>query len=149
MIEKAFNAVKDQSGPCGIACGTCVLGTGKIAKSAKQTNDYINNYGVKEWAPEVPGGAELKWDEVNKALEWVSKYAFCVGCEKNGGRPDCPIRNCANEKGFKLCNDCDALGLCDNFEWLNEFGENLKTQLEANKGMSKKEWIVEAIKDIN
>ena len=41
MQEEAFNIVKDQAGPCGITCGTCVLGNGTIAETAGKTKSYI------------------------------------------------------------------------------------------------------------
>jgi len=98
MQEKAYEAVKTQAGSCGITRGSCVLGNGTIAETAGKTKAYIQGYGIKEWAPMVPGGGELNWEETEKVLEWMNKYSYCPGCEKGGGPPDCSIRTCANEK---------------------------------------------------
>jgi hypothetical protein len=137
MQEEAFNTVKDQAGPCGITCGTCVLGNGTIAETAGKTKGYIAGYGIKEWAPLVPGGAEIDWAETEKALEWMTKYAGCQGCEKGGGPPSCAIRPCANEKGIQLCSQCSELDGCRKFDWLGDYAATLKETLNENKGKTK------------
>ena len=148
MQEEAFNTVKDQAGPCGITCGTCVLGNGTIAETAAKTKSYIAGYGIKEWAPLVPGGAEIDWTETEKTLEWMTKYAGCQGCEKGGGPPDCTIRSCANEKGIQLCSRCSELDGCKKFDWLGDYATALKQTLKENKGKTKEEYIAEALKSL-
>ena len=46
--------VKNQVGPCGITCGSCDLGNGTAAETAKKTIELINSIGIKEWAPVTP-----------------------------------------------------------------------------------------------
>ncbi|MEE9509476.1 MAG: DUF3795 domain-containing protein [Candidatus Bathyarchaeia archaeon] len=141
MKEEAYNNVKDQAGPCGITCGTCVLGNGTIAETAEKTKEHITGYGIKEWAPMVPGGKDINWIETEKTMDWMSQYATCAGCEKGGGPPDCGIRSCATEKGFQLCNECSELADCNKFDWLQDYAKTLKTNLNESKGLSKKEYI--------
>ena len=69
-MELPFD-VKNQIGPCGIVCRTCFLGNGSVANSAKKTLDYINTMGIKEWAPLVPEGLDLNWNETEKTLNWM------------------------------------------------------------------------------
>jgi hypothetical protein len=142
-MESPFN-VKDQVGPCGITCGTCFLGNGSVAKSAKTTFDYINMIGIKEWAPMVLGGSDLDWEDTEKALNWMTNYAFCEGCEKGGGPPNCAIRICAKSKEFELCNECDELGNCTKFDWLGEGAASLKQNLKENKGKTKQDFVKQA-----
>ena len=144
-MESPFD-VTNQIGPCGIACKTCFLGDGSIAKSAKQTIDYINMIGIKEWAPLVPKGADLNWDDTEKTLNWMTKYAYCAGCEKGGGPPHCAIRICAKDKAYELCNACNELDDCTKYDWLGEHGTTLKQQLKANIGKSKQELLKPAPK---
>lgn len=73
-MESPFE-VTNQVGPCGLTCGTCFLGIGSVANSAKTTLDYINVIGIKEWAPLVPEGAALDWEDTEKMLNWMTKYA--------------------------------------------------------------------------
>ncbi len=137
--------VKDQVAPCGITCGTCDLGNGTVAETAKRTIELINSIGIKEWAPATPGGAELDWEATEKTLGWMTKYAHCAGCEMGGGPPDCAIRTCANEKGYGLCNECDELDGCTKFDWLGDYSKVLKENLEGYRGMSKEEILAEAL----
>lgn len=148
MKEEAFNIVKDQAGPCGITCGTCVLGNGTIAETAGKTKSYIAGYGIKEWAPLVPGGAEINWAETEKTLMWMTKYANCQGCEKGGGPPDCTIRLCANEKSIQLCSQCGELDGCNKFDWLGDYATGLKQTLRDNKSKTKEEYIADALKGL-
>ncbi|MBN2334509.1 DUF3795 domain-containing protein [Candidatus Bathyarchaeota archaeon] len=145
MQEKAYEAVKDQAGPCGITCGSCVLGNGTIAETAGKAKTYIQGYGIKEWAPMVPGGAELNWEETEKALDWMSKNSYCPGCEKGGGPPDCSIRACANEKSIELCSQCDELEGCGKYDWLGGHAAVLKQTLKENKGKTKEQFIADAL----
>lgn len=144
-MESPFD-VENQVGPCGITCGTCLLGNGSVASSVKTTLDYIKMFGIKEWAPLVPEGGNLNWEETERTLNWMIKYAYCAGCEEGGGPPDCAIRLCAYEKGYDLCNTCSELDECSRFSWLGESGDKLKQFLKDNTGKSKKEIVKQAQK---
>jgi len=141
MKEEDFNKVKDQAGPCGIACGTCVLGNGTIAEMAEKTKEHITGYGIKEWAPATPGGGDLNWAETERTLDWMVQNANCAGCERGGGPPDCTIRTCAGDKGIELCSQCGGLDDCSKFDWLQDYGKTLKVVLRDNRGLSKEEYV--------
>jgi len=144
MLKEAFEGVKDQMGPCGITCATCSLGNGTVAETAQKLQEYLKMYGVPSWAPAVPGGADVDFDRLDKALNWVLTYTRCLGCEQGGGPPDCAIRTCSREKGYELCSECPDLEGCDKFDWLGD-PKSLKDRLRRSKGKSKKEIIEEAI----
>jgi hypothetical protein len=139
-MELPFD-VKDQVGPCGITCGTCFLGDGSVANTAKKTLEYISMSGIKEWAPLVPEGEGLDWVGTEKVLSWMTKYAFCSGCENGGGPPDCAIRNCANQKGYQLCNECSELTSCTKFSWLGESSDKIKQVLLDNPDKNKSDFV--------
>ena len=98
MMKSPPLYVKNQVAPCGITCGTCELGNGTAAETAKRIIELINSVGIKDWSPSVPGGSDLNWEATEKTLGWMTKYAYCAGCERGGGPPNCAIRMCANEK---------------------------------------------------
>lgn len=148
MKEEAYNRVKDQAGPCGIVCGSCVLGNGTIAETAAKTKGYITGYGIKEWAPMVPGGAEINWADTEKTLDWMTKYSDCQGCEKGGGPPQCAIRLCAKEKAVQMCSQCEELDGCSRFDWLGDYAATLKQTLSRNKSKTKEEYIADALKSL-
>jgi len=131
-----------QVGPCGIVCISCPLGSGTIAETADRTKVYIKDCRIPEWAPMVSEeGGKIDWSQVDKGLEWMTKYAICAGCEGGGGPPDCTIRICAREKGHELCSSCGELESCTKFDWLKENGDKLRETLKKSRGMSKKEYI--------
>ena len=127
--------VKEQAGPCGITCGTCFLGNGTMSEYAKKTAEFIDMSGVKEWASAVPEGSELDWQATLRTLSWLTRYAFCQGCEQGGGPPDCVIRSCAHEKGFELCSQCGELDGCERFNWLGS-PDNMKQTLSKYRTKS-------------
>lgn len=121
------------------------MGSGSVARSAKATIDYIKMSGIKEWAPMVPEGADLNWGEAEKVLGWMTKYAFCAGCEEGGGPPDCAIRSCARLKKIELCNVCEDLEECNKFNWLGD-SSGLKKRLKEIMGKTKNDVAEETIK---
>lgn len=144
MLKEAFEIVKSQIGPCGITCATCDLGNGTVAETAQKLREYLKMYGVQSWAPTVPGGTDLDFSGLEKALNWVQTYTRCLGCEQGGGPPDCTIRTCSREKGYELCSECTDLEGCEKFSWLGD-PEPLKERLRRSKGKTKQEIIEEAI----
>lgn len=145
MLEEAFERVKDQMGPCGIVCATCDLGNGTVAGTARKLKRYLSSYGVATWALHVPGGTDVKFDDLDEALEWVGTYTMCFGCEKDGGPPDCAIRICSRERGYEACSECPDLEGCDRFDWLGDYAHRLKEKLGKSRGRSKREIIEEEI----
>ena len=93
----------------------------------------------------MPEGADLNWGEVEKALGWMTKYAYCAGCEEGGSTPDCTIRSCAKEKKHELCNSCGDLEECNKFNWLGD-SSGLKKRLKENVGKTKKVLAEETIR---
>ena len=77
MLKEAFEVVRDQMGPCGISCGLCNLGNGTIAGTAMKLKESLKFYAVPTWAPAVPGGSELNFDHLNRALDWISSNVVC------------------------------------------------------------------------
>ncbi len=140
-MNEESKKIGTQIGPCGIVCISCPLGSGAIAETAGRTREFIKDCQIPEWAPMVSeDGGKIDWSQVDKGLEWMTKYAICAGCESGGGPPDCTIRICARDKGIELCSSCSELASCANFDWLKENGEKLKETLKKSKGMSKEEY---------
>ena len=141
VMDKPKKSMNTQMGPCGIICQGCDLGSGSVAETAIKLKDYIQSVGVPQWAPALPGGADIDFKRFNKNLEWLSVNTRCVGCEQGGGPPDCAVRLCSRERGHTLCSDCQDLDLCDKYEWLGETGNQLKKVLARSKGKTKEEII--------
>jgi hypothetical protein len=42
--------------------------------------------------------------------------ARCSGCLEGGGPPNCGIRDCSQDKGYRTCAECDRLEACGLFD---------------------------------
>lgn len=140
-MKEVSRDISNQSGPCGIICSACPLGSGAAAESANRTKQFIRDYKIPEWSPYIPDGKGIDWSMIDLGLDWMTKYAVCAGCKNAGGPPDCAIRICANERGYELCSSCDDLDSCIKFEWLKDHGSQMKMTLKEFKGKSAEEYI--------
>ena len=132
-MTEPSNPTQDQFGPCGILCSTCPLGSGAVADSAASTRKHITDCQIPSWSPFMPGGEAIDWAAVDRALDWMTTYARCAGCRGGGGPPDCAIRLCARERGYELCSSCSDLEGCTKFDWLGEYGKEVKKKLKESR----------------
>ncbi|MDP4093999.1 MAG: DUF3795 domain-containing protein [Bacillota bacterium] len=69
-------------------------------------------------------------DKIRVSENWERLFGFriqpdeveCVGCPNKGKLADanCPVRPCANEKGYDSCSRCDSY-ICDKLKTRTEF----------------------------
>ena len=129
MLPEMYAVVKDQVAPCGLKCGECGLGNGTVAENALNLKRDLEQYGVSQWAPLVPGGKDVDFVLLGKNLTWIGEMIGCPGCLRGGGNPECPIRLCSKERGMTSCGQCTDLKECRKFDWLGDHGKNLKDQM--------------------
>jgi len=84
---------------CGLYCGLCAERT-RIPKHAAALQAAMAEEGWPYWGPTMPDFVEF-WRFLQNLTE-----GGCPGCRADGGYPQCPIRACARERGFDLCNLC-------------------------------------------
>jgi transcription elongation factor Elf1 len=102
----------DQYGICGVYCGQCPYGNGRVRMMAgelKRLVDTVRYNWVKEMVK------SFDFDEFRKGLEWFSD-SQCPMCLNGGGAP-CENRKCASKKSLKSCLLCDAYLTCKNTEY--------------------------------
>lgn len=100
---------------CGLDCATC------DARIATITND--NDLRIKT--------AENWSTQFNAPI--TAEMINCVGCREEGVHfahcHECEIRNCAKDKVFETCGDCDELDSCPKIanilQYVPEAKENL------------------------
>lgn len=94
------NHMKDLIARCGLDCEKC------DARIATLNNDEaLRQKTAKLWS---------EWNKVEIPAETIS----CMGCRTEGTKfyycgHLCPIRKCAEEKGFATCGDCPELDGCE------------------------------------
>jgi hypothetical protein len=105
----AFENVSDQIGYCGLWCGSCLVGNGRLNDLAKGCAKAITDYGVNDWGPK-----DIDYSTLLKGLGVISSMKPCAGCVKGGGRTNCEIRACAKGKGLQGCVECGRMEKCKN-----------------------------------
>lgn len=108
-----FENVKNQVGSCGAWCGSCVVGNGVLKLLTQKYLELIRAYGLKEWGPE-----DIEYEELDRALSSVQGMPSCPGCRQGGGRENCELRKCAEDRDHQFCSDCPAGESCSHREIL-------------------------------
>ena len=105
----------DEYGICGVYCGQCPNGNGRVSFMAMELKRLIDStrYG---WVKDVV--KSFDFDEFRKGLEWFSD-SQCPKCLNSGGAP-CQNRKCAPAKGLKSCLQCDDFPSCQNTVYQRE-----------------------------
>ncbi len=93
-------------GICGVYCGQCPSGNGRVKFTAGELKRLVDTVGF-DWVEFAVKSFDFK--EFRKGLEWFSS-AQCPTCLSMGGKP-CKNRACAAEKKLESCLLCsDYLG---------------------------------------
>lgn len=102
---------KDLMTYCGVYGGTCAcyIGHTALRETASLLSELADALGFPYWMPERVKDFDYK--EFHKGLAFLSdpeSWLVCTKCCRDGyGRPDCPMRNCCQERGLDICFDCD------------------------------------------
>jgi hypothetical protein len=101
-----------QYGICGIYCGQCPNGNGRVKMMAGELKRLVDTTRY-DWVRDVV--KSFTFDEFRKGLEWFS-YAQCPMCLNGGGAP-CENKKCAPKKGLQSCLLCDDYLTCKNTKY--------------------------------
>jgi hypothetical protein len=101
-----------QYGICGVYCGQCPNGNGRVKMTARELRRLIDTFRY-DWTEHVV--KSFKFQEFRKGLEWFAN-AQCPGCLNSGGAP-CENRKCAVAKKLESCLLCDEYLTCKHTEY--------------------------------
>jgi len=101
-----------QYGICGVYCGQCPNGNGRVKMMAMELKRLVDTTRYN-WVKEVI--KSFNFDEFRKGLEWFSQ-AQCPMCLNGGGAP-CENRKCASNKKLQSCLLCNEYLTCKNTEY--------------------------------
>jgi hypothetical protein len=105
----------DQYGICGVYCGQCPNGNGRVKMMAQELKRLVDTTRYN-WLNDVV--KSFSFNEFRKGLEWFSN-AQCAMCLKGGGAP-CENKKCAAKKKLQSCLLCDEYLTCKNTEYQRE-----------------------------
>jgi hypothetical protein len=106
-MSRDYANVRQQIGFCGIWCGGCVVGNGTLRELTERYAGLIKSYGLPEWGPE-----DVAWQELQSGLASIESMPLCPGCLAGGGRDNCEMKGCAQDRGLAECNHCSDLTSC-------------------------------------
>ena len=106
----------DNYGVCGVYCGQCPSGNGRVRHAAGELKRLVDTTRY-EWLNDVE--KRFSFDEFRRGLEWFAQ-AQCSGCLRGGGAP-CANRSCAKERGLKSCLECGEYSSCKNTVYQREW----------------------------
>ena len=100
----------------GLYCNACGIRQGKIKTAVNNLRDTIAAYGFDKIMPEL-----AKWEpslkhynEFSQVMDGLVKmFGDCPGCLQGGGDPNCKVRTCAKQKGYRTCTQCDETETCE------------------------------------
>jgi len=107
-----------QYGYCGIYCGQCANGNGRIRIIAGELKRLVDTQRY-EWLelPDVKPG--FKFSDFRKGLEWFAA-AQCPRCQAGGGPPFCETRKCCLDKKLRSCLLCADFLTCSHTTYHRE-----------------------------
>jgi hypothetical protein len=107
-----------QYGVCGVYCGQCPSGNGRVKMSAGELKRLVDTVRY-QWL-ELPGVKPgFSFGEFRKGLEWFAN-AQCPMCLNGGGAP-CENRKCAAGKKLESCLLCSDYHTCKHTEYQREW----------------------------
>lgn len=109
----------------------------------------ITAYGFDKVMPEL-----AKWEpsfqhypEFESVMNGLTKlFGECPGCIGGGGDPDCAVRQCAKQKGYATCAECDAMKTC---EKVQKYGPKALEGLRKIKTVGVDKWVEEMQKKVD
>jgi transcription elongation factor Elf1 len=103
---------KYQYGICGVYCGQCPNGNGRVKMMARELKRLVDTTRY-EWLRDAE--KSFGFDEFRKGLEWFSS-AQCPMCLNGGGAP-CENRKCAARKHLQSCLLCGDYLTCKHTDY--------------------------------
>jgi hypothetical protein len=102
-------------GVCGVYCGQCPRGTGRVSHAAGELKRLIDvvRFEFLKNIPNIP----FDFDNFRKGLEWFHQYGDCTcpgkACSFGYGK-------CADKKGLDSCLECPEYLTCEQLTYIRE-----------------------------
>jgi hypothetical protein len=120
-------------GYCGLYCDACRIRQGKIKEAVYNLRDTIASYGFDKIMPDLANWEPSfkNYDGFKQVMDGlVRMFGYCAGCLENGGDPNCKVRLCAKQKGYRTCTECGEAQSCQK---LNPYRKYFDPALQSIK----------------
>ena len=104
-------------GYCGLYCNACGIRQHKITTAVNNLRGIITAYGFDKIMPELANWEPSfkHYEEFDQVMDGLVKlFGDCPGCLQGGGDPNCKMRLCVKQKGYRSCAECAEAETCEN-----------------------------------
>jgi hypothetical protein len=111
-------------GYCGLFCDACRIRQGKVKEAVNNLRAIIASYGFDNIMPELANWEPSfkHYDGFKQVMDGLVKmFGYCAGCFENGGDPNCKVRLCARQKGYRTCTECGEAQSCQKIETYRKY----------------------------
>jgi hypothetical protein len=122
-------------GYCGLHCNACSIRQGKIKAAVNNLRDVIAAYGFDKIMPDLANWEPSfkHYDEFKQVMDGLVKmFGYCSGCLEGGGDPNCKVRSCAKQKGYRTCTECAEAKTCQKLDPYRKYFEPALQSIKKN-----------------
>ena len=112
---------KEHTACCGLYCGDCIPANESLFEAAGRLRQVLEDTQFDEYArfKSVKNRLFESYGVFKEVLHAILTLRCPRTCPTGGGRPDCPIRTCAHQKGLDGCWQCPSFESCELLEPLS------------------------------
>ncbi|OLS13578.1 MAG: hypothetical protein RBG13Loki_2799 [Promethearchaeota archaeon CR_4] len=119
---------------CGLNCKNCKAKSQQRLQLATRLKENLQELPLELFSQILPPFKNIK--QVMEFLEFLPQMGAQTCCTAETspcGNPNCEIRACVKEKGFRTCAECVGYPTCAKLNFLKPFHPNLITDLDFIK----------------
>jgi len=126
---------KDLVAYCGINCKDCKARSKRRVELAKLFKESLQELPLELFSEILPPFKNV--NQVMDFLEFLPQLGqvqtCCISEKMPCGKPDCEIRICVKNKGFRTCAECADYRTCTKLDFLKPHHETLLSDLDLIK----------------
>lgn len=122
-------------GYCGLYCNACGIRQGKIKEAVINLRNIIASYGFDKIMPDLANWEPnfKHYDGFKQVMDGLVKlFGDCSGCLQDGGDPNCKVRICARQKGYRTCVECSEAKTCKNLDPYRKYFDSALQSIKEN-----------------
>jgi len=112
---------REHTACCGLYCGDCVPANQSLFDAAERLRQVLEDTQFDEYArfKSAKNRTFESFGVFKEVLNAILALRCDRTCPNGGGRPACPIRTCAHQKGMDGCWQCEFVETCGLLEPLS------------------------------
>jgi hypothetical protein len=128
---------------CGLFCADCIPSHEALFDAAQTLADELDRRDFDRYAA-LKTQKDESFSDYERFRAYLSAVAGlrCPGpCAEGGGKPTCPIRDCAKTKGYAGCWECNTFETCALLEPFCAYhGDTPKNNLKLIRELGVEKW---------